>query len=319
MIRSAYGIFYDELLNGVGMPMRGASSALPQTVVRTLTGYTKINYANPLATVTNPFTPGQFALPASTFTIDANLLPPYTQDWNLTVDQTLGKQVLSVGYIGAKGTRLPRLVEAESCDLRTGCDLRKLPSASAVLRLHADHRHLHVGHRRLGGRKCKLDLPFGTSFNHAARPPDLSYTLAYTFSKDLDYTSSLHMSGPAPWMVLGELDIAQNNQDLNAEHGRSLFDSRNRFAGSLTYAIPFARTLTGVSRVLLDGWQFNVSLSPELQHSFYGLRLRKCLVAGSPSGSFRHVRRQAKCRRQPQQGGTSQDISMGVPFGIAAA
>jgi len=66
--------------------------------------------------------------------------------------------------------------------------------------------------------------------------PDLNYTLAYTYSKDLDYSSSLHMSGPAPWMVLGELDIAQNNQNLSAEHGRSLFDSRHRFAGSVTYA-----------------------------------------------------------------------------------
>ncbi len=36
VVRSAYGIFYDELLNGVGMPFRSTSSALPQTVVRTL-------------------------------------------------------------------------------------------------------------------------------------------------------------------------------------------------------------------------------------------------------------------------------------------
>ena len=91
--------------------------------------------------------------------------------------------------------------------------------------------------------------------------PDLNYTLAYTFSKDLDYSSSLHMSGPAPWMVLGELDIPQNNQDLKAEHGRSLFDSRHRFAGSVTYAIPFARSFTGVQRTLLDGWQFSALLA----------------------------------------------------------
>jgi len=43
------------------------------------------------------------ALPASTFTIDKNLLPPYAQDWNLTIDQSLGNQNLSIGYIGSKG------------------------------------------------------------------------------------------------------------------------------------------------------------------------------------------------------------------------
>jgi hypothetical protein len=257
VIRSAYGIFYDELLNGVGMPFRATSSALGQTVVRTLTGYSKINYANPLGTVSNPFTPGQFALPASTFTIDSHLLPPYAQDWNFTIDQSLGKQNLSVGYIGSKGTRLPRLVEANPAIYQPGATFANSP-----------RRRLYSGCTLTTGA-CTLGTAGLVEGNanstfHSAQvsltrrgTPDLNYTLAYTFSKNLDYSSSLHMSGPAPWMVLGELDIAQNNQDLKAEHGRSLFDSRHRFAGSMTYAIPFARSFTGPSRVLLDGWQFS--------------------------------------------------------------
>ena len=261
VIRSAYGIFYDEMLNGVGMPLRGASSALPQTVVRTLTGYTKINYANPLGTVTNPFAPGQFALPASTFTIDRGLLPPYTQDWNLTIDQTLGKQVLSIGYIGSKGTRLPRLVEANPATYEPGATFANSP-----------RRRLYSGCTLTTGT-CTLGTAGLVEGNanstfHSAQASltrrgtkDLSYTMAYTFSKDLDYSSSLHMSGPAPWLVLGELDIAQNNLDLKAEHGRSLFDSRHRVAGSLTYAIPFARGLKGAPGALLDGWQFNALLA----------------------------------------------------------
>ncbi len=259
VIRSAYGIFYDELLNGVGMPMRGASSALPNTVVRTLTG--SINYANPLATVNNPFTPGQFALPASTFTIDTNLRPPYTQDWNLTIDQSLGKQMLSIGYIGAKGTRLPRLVEANPAIYQPGATLA-----------NSGRRRLYSGCTLTTGT-CTLGTAGLVEGNanstfHSAQisltrrgTSGLSYTLAYTFSKDLDYSSSLHMSGPAPWLNLGELDVPQNNQDLKAEYGRSLFDSRNRFAGSVTYAIPFARNFTGVPRMLLDGWQFNALLA----------------------------------------------------------
>jgi len=261
VIRSAYGIFYDELLNGVGMPFRATSSALPQTVVRTLTGYTKINYANPLGTVTNPFATGQVALPASTFTIDRNLLPPYAQDWNFTIDQSLGKQNLSVGYIGSKGTRLPRLVEANPAVYQPGATFANSP-----------RRRLYSGCTLTTGT-CTLGTAGLVEGNanstfHSAQvsltrrgTPDLNYTLAYTYSKDLDYSSSLHMSGPAPWLVLGELDIAQNNQDLKSEHGRSLFDSRHRFAGSLTYAAPFARSFTGLSRTLLDGWQFNALLA----------------------------------------------------------
>jgi hypothetical protein len=261
VVRSAYGIFYDELLNGVGMPFRATSSALPQTVVRTLTGYTKINYANPLGTVTSPFTPGQFALPASTFTIDSNLRPPYAQDWNFTIDQSLGKQNLSVGYIGSKGTRMPRLVEANPAIYQPGATFANSP-----------RRRIYSGCTLTTGT-CTLGTAGLVEGNanstfHSAQvsltrrgTPDLNYTLAYTFSKNLDYSSSLHMSGPAPWMVLGELDIPQNNQDLKAEHGRSLFDSRHRFAGSVTYAIPFARSFTGLSHTLLDGWQFSALLA----------------------------------------------------------
>ncbi len=259
VIRSAYGIFYDELLNGVGMPLRGASSALPQVVVRTLTG--NINYANPLGTVTNPFTPGQFALPASTFTIDRNLLPPYTQDWNLTIDQSLGGQVLSIGYIGAKGTRLPRLVEGNPAIYQPGSTLA-----------NSGRRRLYSGCTLTTGT-CQLGTAGLVEGNanstfHSGQvsltrrgTPNLNYTLAYTFSKDLDDASSLHMSGPAPWLVLGELDVPQDNQNLKAEHGRSLFDSRHRFAGSLTYAVPFAHNFTGLSKTLLDGWQVNALLA----------------------------------------------------------
>jgi len=57
VIRSAYGIFYDELLNGVGMPFAPPAAHWGKTVVRTLTGFAKINYANPLATVTNRLLP----------------------------------------------------------------------------------------------------------------------------------------------------------------------------------------------------------------------------------------------------------------------
>ncbi len=253
VIRAAYGIFVDQLLNGVGMPMRAASSSLPSVVVRTLTG--NINYQNPTGAVTNPFTPGQFALPASTFTIDQGLRPPYTQDWNLTVDQSVKGQALSLAYIGAKGTRLPRLVEGNPAIYQPGATLA-----------NSGRRRIYAGCTLTSG-VCQLGtaglvLGNANSSFHSAQvsltrrgTPNLNYTLSYTWSKDLDYSSSLHMSGPAPWLTLGELDIAQNPLDLKAEYGRSLFDARHRFAGSLTWIIPTGHSFSGTSRVLLEGWQ----------------------------------------------------------------
>ena len=200
-------------------------------------------------------------MPASTFAIDRGLLPPYTQDWNLTVDHSLGGQVLAVGYIGAKATRLPRLVEANPAIYQPGATLA-----------NSGRRRLYSGCTLTTGT-CTLGTAglvegnANSSF-HSAQVSltrrggtDLNYTLAYTYSKDLDYSSSLHMSGPAPWLILGELDVPQNNQNLKGEYGRSLFDSRHRFAASVTYAIPFARTLKGISHALLDGWQANALLA----------------------------------------------------------
>jgi hypothetical protein len=57
--------------------------------------------------------------------------------------------------------------------------------------------------------------------------------------------------------MLGELDIPQNNQNLKAEHGRSLFDSRHRLAASVIYTVPYGKDLRGVSGALLSGWQIN--------------------------------------------------------------
>lgn len=255
VVRAAYGVFYDPLLNGVGMPFRAATSALPSVVVRTLTG--NINYVNPTSKIINPFTPGQFALPASTFTLDRNLFPPYAQDWDLTIDRNLHGQVLSIGYIGTKGTRLPRLIEANPAIYQPGATLA-----------NSGRRRIYSGCTLTTGT-CSLGtvgLVVGnanSSFNSAQLSltrrgtPSLNYTLAYTLSKDLDYTSSLHMSGPAPWLTLGELDIPQNNQNLKGEYGRSLFDSRHRFAASVIYAIPSAHGLRGLSRTALEGWQFS--------------------------------------------------------------
>ena len=160
-----------------------------------------------------------------------------------------------MGYIGSKGTRLPRLVEANPAVYQPGSTL-----ANSGRRRINSGCTLTTGTCQLG--TAGLVEGNANSTFHSGQvsltrrgTPHLNYTLAYTFSKDLDYASSLHMSGPAPWLMLGELDVPQNNQDLKSEYGRSLFDSRHRFAASLIYAIPFASNLHGLSRAVLDGWQ----------------------------------------------------------------
>ena len=45
-------------------------------------------------------------------TLDKNLRLPYAQDWNLNVQRSFGSNWLfEIGYVGTKGTKLPRFIE----------------------------------------------------------------------------------------------------------------------------------------------------------------------------------------------------------------
>ena len=80
---------------------------------------------------------------------------------------------------------------------------------------------------------------------------------SYTFSKTLDGVSSLHIAGPAPILVSGEMDLAQNPFNLSAEHGPSLFDARHRLVVNGIYEVPVFRSAGRAARAVLGGWQLN--------------------------------------------------------------
>jgi hypothetical protein len=85
----------------------------------------------------------------------------------------------------------------------------------------------------------------------------LFFSASYTFSKSLDYVSSLNEAGSAPRNVAGENDLAQNPFDWNAEHGPSIFDARNRFVMSASWELPFLKNGSGLAKAVFGGWQLN--------------------------------------------------------------
>ncbi len=255
VVHSGYAVFYDTLENGVGGPLRVASQTNPWTVVRSVPA--GMNFQNPLGAISDPFVPGTFSHPASLFTIDSHLKPPYAQDWNLAIEQKIGGQVLTVSYVGTKGTHLPRFVEGNPAIYG--------PGATAQ---NADRRRLHAGCTAPTG-PCAVGavalLTGNSSSNyHAAEvhltrafSSGLGYNVSYTFSKTLDYVSSLHMAGPSPLLITGETDIAQNPFDLKAEYGPSLFDARHRLVACAIYDIPAFRNGRGLAHTMFGGWQIN--------------------------------------------------------------
>src|SRR5207245_3546378 len=70
----------------------------------------------------------------------------------------------------------------------------------------------------------------------------------YTWAKSLDNDS---YDGKA----------TRNYRPGDMDKGRSIFDLRNRFVGSVVYDLPFGKSLKGVSKQLIQGWQLNAILT----------------------------------------------------------
>ncbi len=254
-IRAAYGIFYDSNTNGVGGPLQAPLSALPWTQARQLAP--PIAFSDPWHGQ-NPFTPNSFPQPTTVLTVENGMRPPYAQNWNVSVQRSFRNHYLiDVRYIGNKGTRLPRMIEANPAIYS--------PGATAN---NADQRRLYAGCQGPTGpcdfASVGLIINSTNSTYHAAQVAlnrrfsnGLAFLASYTFSKSLDYVSSFNVAGSAPRLVAGENDLAQNPFDLKAEHGPSLFDARHRFVLSGSYEIPFPRGAPRVARMFLADWQMN--------------------------------------------------------------
>ena len=248
-IRSSYGIFYDPFTNGTGMPMQAAVSALPWLQAVQLGG-PALNYTDPWRGTAGPFQSGFFPRPTTILTEDATARPPYSQNWNVSVQRALpSDMVVEIRYVGTKGTRLPRFIEANPSVYSAGSsandiDARRLypgDFASVGLLTYNSNSTYHAMQTTLS-RRYTRGLAFSTS---------------YWWSKSLDYVSSMNVAGSAPRLVSGENDVAQNPFDLRAEHGPSLFDAKHRWTANATWEIYRGWQLNGIANVA-SGTPFTV-------------------------------------------------------------
>ena len=85
LITSAYGIFYEPYYTGQGGPLQAPISAPP------FLGTPQVslpNFADPFNG--NPPAPGTFSKPLTNLTLSPTLTLPYTQDWDLNMQQSFG-------------------------------------------------------------------------------------------------------------------------------------------------------------------------------------------------------------------------------------
>jgi hypothetical protein len=267
LVTSAYGVFYEPYYTGQGGPLQSPISAPPYLQTPQVGPSPFFNFSDPFNG--NPPIAGQFSTPLTNLTVTPNLPLPYTQDWDLNIQRAFGQDLLlQVGYVGTKGTKLPRFIEGNPAIYVPGFNpLTGQPNSTSG---NADQRRVYSG--------CTLNDPpsscvyssagliagiANSSYNALETSlrkrfsHGVSFLASYTLSKAIDDASSFNMTGSAAKPVAGENDLAQNPFNLAAERGLSLFDARHRFVLSYQWELPFWKQRHGWYEQVLGGWQLD--------------------------------------------------------------
>jgi hypothetical protein len=190
--------------------------------------------------------------------VPRHFVVPNTQQWNLTVQHSLGKEwVLEVGYVGTKGTHLRETrdslqsqhVSASNPVMLSGPLCNPNPCVVTTNTIN----NAAARSRALGVNGYSFQLFADDAYSHyhslqttlSRRWSAGYFQAAYTFSRSTDATSSGNTA----------FNTAFNDEStLNASRGLSDFDRTHRFVVSYRYDLPFFKGTSGVRAALLRDW-----------------------------------------------------------------
>lgn len=238
VMRGGYGVYFTpEITNS------WTTLTLNPPIVQTFafTG----NAANPIPVERAFGAPGEPRLGLfGSGALDPNLRTTYTQQWNLTVQKRLPKDIyFDIGYVGSKGTNLTL-----TYDGNRPVDIILPGPAIAPRRpfrgFDAINTTKSVGNSVYHSMQMKVERRVASG---------LSLLGAYTWAKSL---SNADISSVGGGTFLAGL---QDYRDLAGNRAPSIFDIRHRFSLALLYDIPIFRNASSAAvRTLLGGWQLGV-------------------------------------------------------------
>lgn len=230
VVRAGFGIFYDSSVysrfvgNMANQPPFATASTLLTSPAEVLT-------------LENGFPMVRSGVVTNTYAVDPNFRTPYGQTWNLTFENEIAQDlILSVGYIGTKGTKLDLLLGPNRATSSAGSGGLALKNAQQFTYETSGASSIYQG----------LQVVLRRQFHNG-----LSASAYYTYSKSIDDASSVGGAGRT---------VAQNTFDLAAERGLSVFDVRHRLNINDTYEFPFGQRKRylnhgGAAAAILDDWR----------------------------------------------------------------
>ena len=175
--------------------------------------------------------------------INPDSVNPSIDQWNFGIQRLLpGNMVLTLDYVGTKGTHLSTLRNLNQQTFNAnniGTGVIPYPTLGPI-----EYRD-SGGNSSYHGGEITLEKRFSRG---------LSFRGSYTYSKSIDEAQEHLAAG-------GTGSFTQNAYNLRERRGPSDFDIRHKFAGSYIYELPFGRGRShlndGALAHILGGWRIS--------------------------------------------------------------
>ena len=231
IVRSGYGLYYDQPLVGIFELNAFVNPPFANSV-------TLLNpsLSNPTAGVT----PGTVGL-RNLFATSVPFETPRTQQWNIGVQRQLYRRgFIDVSYVGSRGDNL---IQPVDINYPQPADVVAAGGAVNIVRPFPGYGFIRMHQTTARSRYWGLL----TQFRHdqgRAGTLTLNYTLSRnraTATNDRDF-----------------VDLPQNPLDLEAEYADARTDRRHVFSATYIYELPFFRNSeNALLKAALGGWQFS--------------------------------------------------------------
>jgi hypothetical protein len=246
VLRGGYGMYYTpEITNS------WTTLTLNPPIVQTFafTG----NAANPIPVESAFGGPGEARVGLfGSGALDPHLRTSYTQQWNLTVQKRLPKDVyLDVGYVGSKGTRLTATFDGNR-------PIQPVTPGPGVPPISA--RRPFQGFDNINVTKSLGNSNFHSLQVKAERRAARGLTIlgSYTWAHSI---SNADISSVGGGQYLAAI---QDYMDLRGSRSDSVFDIRHRLSVAAIYDVPLFRNASQrLVRTLLGGWQLGAIITEQ--------------------------------------------------------
>lgn len=290
-IRTGYGIYYDQILNGWALQIIGTNPPYQETfTISALAGGAGSVATTPRLDQPVPsgvtVTAGASVAALNVRAMQPDWQDPYMQHWSLEGQHLLDdKTMLSIGYFGSKGTHLIGAFElnelppgrALSLMCATGNNTLLSPGAGGLVPCQAPGTYFggtggassnildqHRPYR--GYRSITMITPQFNSNYHSLQVMGQrrfagasQFNVAYTWAKNLTDNQTDRSTAP------------MNSYDIRADRGRATLDRRHVFTANYIYEFPWFRTRNDFVGHVLKGWQVSGIVTLQSGLPFTGL------------------------------------------------